>query len=262
MIGPIRSTLQPKARKVLFCGAHPDDAEIYSFGSLFSYAERGAEIILLLATAGEKGLTARSKDQPLSVTRLQEAQQAAAMLLARLVQLEMPDGALGTQRIPLVRRLMAFIDQERPDVILTHSPNDYHHDHRVLSAAVTYAAADIAPVFYIDNMKGQNFVPTHYVDITPFHDQKMLALRQHQSQKPRRYVLAATALAKERGFAATGREGVMMEGLRFQPSPAFKNTQHLFPRGTILAPPVLFTRPQNSEVALPSTPKLVVKNAR
>ena len=93
-------------------------------------------------------------------------------------------------------------------------------------------------------MKGRNFRPTHYVNIKDYQAQKMLALRQHQSQKPRRYVLAATALAEERGFEATGKEGALMEGLRFDPSPAFKTAETLFPRGTISAPPMLFLRPE------------------
>ena len=229
--------------KVMFIGAHPDDAEIYSFGTLFAYAERGAEIVLVLATAGEGGLTVRSKEQPLAVTRIKEAEQAAAMLLARIVELGMPDGGLTPLRMTLVRRLIELIAAEKPNVILTHSQNDYHPDHRVLSAAVTLAAAEKVPVFYIDNMKGRNFRPTHYVNITPFQAQKILALRQHQSQKPRRYVLAATALAEERGFEATGQKAVLMEGLRFDPTPAFKTAETLLPRGTIAAPPILHRRP-------------------
>lgn len=102
---------------------------------------------------------------------------------------------------------------------------------------------DRVPVFFIDNMKGRNFIPTHYVNIKTFHAQKMLALRQHQSQKPRRYVLAATALASDRGFAATGRTDAMMEGLRIYDSPSFKSIVHLLPKGTIPAPSVLFQRP-------------------
>jgi LmbE family N-acetylglucosaminyl deacetylase len=229
--------------KVMFVGAHPDDAEIYSFGTLFAYAEHGAEIVLVLATAGEGGLTARSKHQPLAKTRIQEADQAAAMLLARIVELGMPDGGLAPLRLPLLRRLIELFAAEKPDVILTHSPNDYHPDHRVLSGAVTLAAAERFPVFFIDNMKGRNFKPTHYVNIKDFQAQKMLALRQHQSQKPRRYVLAATALAEERGFEATGKQGALAEGLRFDPTPAFKTAEQLFPRGTISAPAVLFRRP-------------------
>lgn len=231
----------------MFIGAHPDDAEIYSFGTLFAYADRHAEIVLVLATAGEGGLTARSKHQPLAVTRMAEAEQAAAMLLARVIQLGMADGGLGPTRILLMRKVADLIGFEKPDVILTHSPNDYHPDHRVLSAAVTFAAMDHVPVFYIDNMKGRNFIPTHYVDIKRYHAQKMLALRQHQSQKPRRYVLAATALASDRGFAATGRSDAMMEGLRIYDSPSFKSISHLLPKGTIAAPDVLFTRPDRAE---------------
>jgi LmbE family N-acetylglucosaminyl deacetylase len=233
--------------KVMFIGAHPDDAEIYSFGTLFAYAEHHADIILVLATAGEGGLAARSKHQPLGVTRMAEAEQAAAMLMARVIQLGMADGGLGPQRVILLRKLADFISFERPDVILTHSPNDYHPDHRVLSAAVNFVAIDRVPVFFIDNMKGRNFIPTHYVNIKKFHAQKMLALRQHQSQKPRRYVLAATALAADRGFAATGRTDALMEGLRIYDSPAFKSITHLLPKGTIPAPAVLFQRQNMAE---------------
>jgi LmbE family N-acetylglucosaminyl deacetylase len=229
--------------KVMFVGAHPDDAEIYAFGTLFAYAERGAEIVLVLATAGEGGLTARSKHQPLAKARMEEAEQAAAMLLARVIALGMPDGALSPFRMPLLRQLIELFAAERPDLILTHSPNDYHPDHRVLSGAVALAAAEHVPVFLVDNMKGRNFRPTHYVNIKDYQAQKMLALRQHQSQKPRRYVLAATALAEERGFEATGKLGALMEGLRFDPTPAFKTAEQLLPRGTIAAPPVLFRRP-------------------
>ena len=241
MIGPMPPV--NAALKVMFIGAHPDDAEIYCFGTLFAYAERHAEIVLVLATAGEGGLTARSKHQPLAITRMAEAEQAAAMLMARVIQLGMEDGGLGPNRVSLMRKLTDFIIFEKPNVILTHSPNDYHPDHRVLSAAVSFAAADRVPVFFIDNMKGRNFTPTHYVNIKQYHAQKMLALRQHQSQKPRRYVLAATALAADRGFAATGRTDAMMEGLRIYDNPAFKSIAHLLPKGTIPAPPMLFQRP-------------------
>jgi LmbE family N-acetylglucosaminyl deacetylase len=229
--------------KVLFVGAHPDDAEIYAFGTLFAYAERGAEIVLVLATAGEGGLTARSKHQPLAKTRMEEAEQAAAMLIARIVALGMPDAGLPALRLPLLRQLEEIFAAEKPDVILTHSSNDYHPDHRVLSGAVALAAAEHFPVFFVDNMKGRNFKPTHYVNIKDYQAQKMLALRQHQSQKPRRYVLAATALAEERGFESTGKQGALMEGLRFDPTPAFKTAEQLFPRGTIPAPQVLYRRP-------------------
>lgn len=228
--------------KVMFCGAHPDDAEIYCFGTLFAYAERGAEVVLVLATAGEGGLTVRSKHQPLAVTRMEEATQAAAMLQARLIQLGLPDGGLSPIRLPLAAQLSDLIADEKPDIILTHSPNDYHPDHRTLSCAVSLAAAERAPVLFVDNMKGRNFTPTHYVNIAPFHTQKMLALRQHQSQKPRRYVLAATELAQNRGFESTGKEKALAEGLRFYPSPAFKTAHTLLPRGTIPAPEVLFRR--------------------
>jgi N-acetylglucosamine malate deacetylase 1 len=241
--------------KVMFCGAHPDDAEIYSFGTLFAYAERGAEVVLVLATSGEKGAKVRSPHQPLAVTRLQEAENAAAMMLARVVPLGLPDAGLSQARIELFLRLKQLITQENPNIILTHSANDYHPDHRALSNAVAMAAQPQVPVLFVDNMKGKDFTPTHYVNITDFQAQKMLALRQHHSQKPFRYVRAATELARQRGYEATGRKGILMEAFRCPAYPAHPNLSALFPRGTMAAPSFIYpyTPPAADKAPSPKT---------
>lgn len=221
--------------KVIFCGAHPDDAEIYAFGTLLAWRATGAEVVLYVAAQGNKGTATRTAGRDLSDVRRAEAEASAALLGARLVMSGLPDLGIGPARLRLASQLQHLFHQERPDVIVTHSANDYHADHRALSVTVALAAGDDFPVVFADTMKGTGFTPTHYVDITRFQERKFAAIRLHHSQKPRRYVLAAQALAAERGRQATGQEGRFMEGFRFDPSPRFRSVDHLFPPGSLVA---------------------------
>ncbi|TJX43010.1 MAG: PIG-L family deacetylase, partial [Mesorhizobium sp.] len=41
--------------KILALGAHPDDIEIFMFGTMAAYAAQGAELTFAIATDGAKG---------------------------------------------------------------------------------------------------------------------------------------------------------------------------------------------------------------
>ena len=41
--------------RILAVGAHPDDLEIYAWGSLSAWAAMGAELVLAIATDGAAG---------------------------------------------------------------------------------------------------------------------------------------------------------------------------------------------------------------
>ena len=215
--------------KVMFCGAHPDDAEIYMFGTLLAYRKAGHDVGLVMACSGNGGTSARSAHQPLTVTRREEAEKGAAVLGARLTALDFPDMSLGENRMRLAARLQHLFSQEQPDIVFTHSPTDYHADHRVLSAVVTLAAAESRPVVYTDTLKGADFQPSHFVDIADHLDQKLKAIHLHHSQKPRRYMLAARTLAEQRGQEATGRADARMEAFRFDARTGQRDISRLLP---------------------------------
>ena len=82
-----------------------------------------------------------------------------------------------------------------PDVIITHSPDDYMPDHTAVSKLVFDAsfaasvphylngeAAALTPVYYMDTLAGVNFLPTEYVDITDTVELKLEMLECHESQ--------------------------------------------------------------------------------
>src|SRR5262249_20328023 len=118
-------------------------------------------------------------------------------------------------------QVLRLLRAVRPDLIITHSPADYHQDHIRLGTLVAHCAwfatspghdtgqpplEALPAVVYMDNVAGINFEPTHYVDITDTIALKRQMLACHQSQINRtdsgisRLEDMAETLAKLRGF--------------------------------------------------------------
>ncbi|TIS08448.1 MAG: PIG-L family deacetylase, partial [Mesorhizobium sp.] len=131
--------------KILALGAHPDDIEIFMFGTLAAYAALGAELTFAIATDGAKGGTGDPK--ALVKARREEATEAATLLGVTPRFLDFPDGALVADAA-LIGTLKALIGEVQPDLAITHAPNDYHGDHRALSDGVRIAASFEVPVLH------------------------------------------------------------------------------------------------------------------
>ena len=209
---------------ILAIGAHPDDIEILCAGTLALYARQGHAIFMASFTSGNMG---DLKVPPAELARVRkgEAEASAAILGARLLWPAITDELV----FPNEEQRCVMIDLIReadPDVIFTHSPNDYHPDHRYVSQLVfdscfqkglphlpgqnqTACRFGQTQVYYLDNLGGIGFSPAEYVDISSVMDTKRRMLKCHQSQvKPMRE-LAHTDLielieiqSRFRGFAA------------------------------------------------------------
>jgi LmbE family N-acetylglucosaminyl deacetylase len=209
---------------VLAIGAHPDDIEILCSGTLALYAQQGHTISIAVFTMGDMGdvLIPPAK---LALIRREETEASAAVLGARLLWGGVTDECVfpnETQR----RLMIDLLRQADPDVILTHSPNDYHPDHRYVSQLVfdSYFQKGLphltgqnepacrfghAMIYYMDNLGGIEFLPTEYVDISSVIDTKCSMLQCHQSQLKAMADLAHTDIVdmvrvqgRFRGFAA------------------------------------------------------------
>src|SRR5256885_11396713 len=73
------------ARSVVFFHAHPDDEAIFTGGTMALLAHAGWRVVLVLATAGEQGVTSAlvGPGVPLAVRRMGETPRAAAELGGR-----------------------------------------------------------------------------------------------------------------------------------------------------------------------------------
>jgi LmbE family N-acetylglucosaminyl deacetylase len=212
--------------KILALGAHPDDIEIYMYGTLAAWKQMGAELVLAIATDGSKGGTLPADE--LRHLRKAEATAAVASLGVTPVFLDFVDGELLPDP-PLVNRLKVLITSEMPTLIVTHPPNDYHGDHRALSDAVRLASSFTAPVVWADNLEGVGSTPTYYVDITQHFAAKITAIRKHASQDPERLVALAETLNGFRAAQSNQPAGSYAEAFRFEPQFPFVDLRELFP---------------------------------
>jgi LmbE family N-acetylglucosaminyl deacetylase len=217
--------------KILALGAHPDDIEIFMFGTMAAYAAQGAELTFAIATDGAKG--GKSDPAVLARVRREEATAAAALLGAAPRFLDFPDGELVADAA-LIGALKELIRETGPDLAITHAPNDYHADHRALSDGVRIAASFGVPVLHADTMGGTGFSPTHYVDISAHAKIKAKAIRMHQSQDPERFVDGARTQNLFRAGQCNGAQGSLAEAFRFQPTFPFADIRALLPP----APPI------------------------
>jgi N-acetylglucosamine malate deacetylase 1 len=211
--------------KILAIGAHPDDLEILMGGTIAAFQAQGDEVIMVTATDGAKGGT--DPGPALVRTRAREAKAAAAVFGIEPVMLGFPDGGLRADT-PVIDRIAALIRDQRPHLVITHAPNDYHGDHRALSDAVRIAANFIAPVMWMETILGVGFAPTHYVDITPHFVRKLRAIRKHRSQDPERFVEMAELGGRYRSAQCNVPQGYA-EVFRIEPIFPFADIRNLLP---------------------------------
>jgi LmbE family N-acetylglucosaminyl deacetylase len=124
--------------RILVLGAHPDDADYKAGGTAALWRKLGHEVKLVSVTNGGAGhRTLRGEE--LVARRRAEAQAAGAVIGANYDVLDYPDGGL-MPTLEARQQIIRLIRGFRPDLILTHRPNDYHPDHRYTSVLVRDAA--------------------------------------------------------------------------------------------------------------------------
>ena len=123
---------------ILVFGAHPDDCDIKAGGVAALYVQRGHRVKFVSITNGDAGHHEMGGG-PLAKRRYAEAQAAADVIGIEYELLDNHDGELMPtleNRYKIIRTIREF----RPDLIMTHRPNDYHPDHRYTSTLVQDAA--------------------------------------------------------------------------------------------------------------------------
>ncbi len=181
--------------RILAVGAHPDDLEILCAGTLAKYRARGDSVIMCHASNGDKGHFVIMPDE-LTQIRAQEACDAAEVIGAECVALHFLDAEM--YDTPDARtRFIELMRVARPDVVITHHPDDYHTDHKMtsmLTLDATFSATvphiftehEFLPklpiVYFMDTLAGLHFQPEEYVDISEQLAQKKEMLAKHSSQ--------------------------------------------------------------------------------
>ena len=211
--------------KILAIGSHPDDIEIFMFGLLSACLSRGDEIFLVIATDGSAG----GKINGNKLKKIRENETINGLRhLGKPNFLNFKDGDLHNE-LRASSEIRAFIEKNKPDLIVTHAPEDYHQDHRTLSKYVKNAARFDCPVIFCDTLLGVNFLPEYYVDITNYFDLKKEAIMAHKSQNPERFCDAIEIQNRFRAAQCNSPKGHYAEAYRFEKSFPFSDVRQLIP---------------------------------
>lgn len=180
---------------ILAIGAHPDDIEILCGGTLALLSKRNNDVFICHVCDGSKGSNIYSSEELIKIRR-NEAMESAKLIGAISICAGVADCELVVDLESRIK-IIDVIRQANPDLIITHSPNDYHSDHintsRLVFEAIycanlkllktSYPPSDKLPyLYYMDTLAGINFVPQEYVDITHTIEIKVEMMMKMKSQ--------------------------------------------------------------------------------
>lgn len=178
---------------ILAVGGHIGDMELTAGMALAKHALKGAHIVTLALTAGEKGAPVGRKISDYRKQKMKEAQTFAKLLNGEAIVFDYPDGELPDN--DLVRyQVCDVIRKVRPNILITHYKSSMHKDHnntyKIVNDARYYAALtgferENAPFFagrfyYAENWEDAvGFKPYLYVDTTEGYDLWKKAVATH-----------------------------------------------------------------------------------
>lgn len=139
----------------MFFHAHPDDEALLTAGTMARLAAEGHRVVLVIATAGEQGLTSGG-EQDLGELRVREAHASARILGCARVEFlgygdsgsdgEPPPGSFAATSVEsAAERLAELLRQERAELLTTYDPaGGYGHPDHVQVHHVGALAARLA----------------------------------------------------------------------------------------------------------------------
>jgi len=192
--------LVEKPKVVLAVGAHPDDVEFTSAGTLIRWVQQGCTVYYVVCTAGDKG----TKDfgvSPETLTAMREAEQREAARRVGVKSATFLRGWDGEFEPSLENRerITRIIRQLRPDVLMVHDPwrrYQLHPDHRAVGICTLDAMVAARDHLYFPQLYQEGLMPhtvpeillyatddaNAWVDVSETFAGKLYALRAHESQ--------------------------------------------------------------------------------
>lgn len=146
----------------MFFHAHPDDEALLTAGTMAMLAAEGHRVVLVVATAGERGLADIEPGEALGETRMKELYESAAVLGCARVEClgygdsglspkggsaeERPDNAfMDADTEEAAKALAAILEEEKAGLLVIYDPaGGYGHPDHVQVHRVGRRAAELA----------------------------------------------------------------------------------------------------------------------
>ncbi len=168
--------------KILAIGAHPDDIELGCGGLLIKSIKQGHQVYMYCVTRG-----AASGDPK---QRTHELTQSARFIGAKALWIDNFEDTKLSANHRLINNIEFFINKAVPDLIMTHSLYDIHHDHRAVASSTIEAGRFIPNILSYEIPLTKEFKPQVYYDISEVVDKKVKLIEIFWSQQKKLYLKA------------------------------------------------------------------------
>lgn len=133
------TTINMEGKKVLFIVAHPDDETLMAGGTIGELQLEGYTISVCTVASGA-GARSTGSGAGVIANKQSEVFKFLGIASNHVHNLDYPDSLLTTvPHLDLVRSLEEVILCEKPNLIITHYPQDNHADHRIVSSCTLEA---------------------------------------------------------------------------------------------------------------------------
>jgi LmbE family N-acetylglucosaminyl deacetylase len=195
-----------KKKTILAIGAHPDDIEIGCAGTLLNHFEKGCDIYFIISSFGEKCEVKEKNHSCLIAIRKEESTKAAAAIKVKdIFYLNLPDTNIEHSGLAVgsIEKIISLI---KPNLILTHTLQDNHQDHKNIGYSTISACRRSKSniLHYETPSTAQSFQPVVYSDISNYIKRKIEILKCFSSQNEKMYLDndAIIGLARYRGYTS------------------------------------------------------------
>lgn len=179
---------------VLAIAAHPDDIEMTCAGTVLSLVAQGKTVAGVDLTRGELG----TRGTP-EIRLSESAEGAKCMQLVTRENMGFRDAFFRNDEEHQMA-LIPIIRQYRPKIVLTNAPDDRHPDHGRAAELVVQACFYAGlrriktvgkdgqpqeahrPKFIYHFIQDRSLTPDFVVDVSPYWDQKISAIKAYKSQ--------------------------------------------------------------------------------
>lgn len=167
---------------ILAIGAHPDDIELGTGGLLLKTVRAGHKVFMYCTTRGEASGDPKH--------RTDELLRSAKFIGATKLWIDDFKDTCLSANSELINHIEDIVNKVKPDIILTHSKKDTHHDHRAIGEATLEASRFNSNILSYEIPLTKDFEPQVYFDITDVVDEKVELIDIFWSQHTKLYLKA------------------------------------------------------------------------
>jgi LmbE family N-acetylglucosaminyl deacetylase len=166
---------------ILAIGAHPDDIEL-GCGGLLLKASRQDRHNIFMYTLTRGGASGDPEE------RTKEIIESAKFIGAKRLWIDNFEDTKLSLSSDLINHIEFFIKKADPDIVLTHSLGDTHHDHRAIAASTMEAGRFVPNILAYEIPVTREFKPQVYYDISDVIDGKLELINIFLSQRSKSFL--------------------------------------------------------------------------